>query len=131
LFTTPSHRRGVKPRPPAILHFTYGKGRYRGIPIFFIVPEDGKTRGMDGVRDYVEAHPTDFKDMSVSANEAVERYSWFRDFLQSLSQGSLDPSTSRQRIEDVATSLGAPRETIDACYVPGATQNQIADCVKN
>ena len=129
LFTTPSHRRGVKPRPPAILHFTYGKGRYRGIPIFFIVPEDGKTRGMDGLRDYVEAHPTDFKDMSVSSNDAIERYSWFRDFVSSVAQGAVDP-TQQQRIATIAQSLGASPDSINACYYNGATSGQIENCIQ-
>jgi len=130
LFTTPSHRRGAKPRPPAVIHFTYGKGDYRGIPIFFIVPEDGKTRGMDGVRDYVEAHPTDFKDMSVSSNDAIERYGWFRDFLSSLAQGAVDPATQQQRVATIAQSLGAPPDSISACYYNGATSGQIENCIQ-
>ncbi|MGH7660182.1 MAG: hypothetical protein ACRENA_04595 [Vulcanimicrobiaceae bacterium] len=130
LFATPSHRRGVKARPPSVVHFTYGKGNYRGIPIFFIVPEDGKTRGMDGVRDYVEAHPTDFKNMSVSSNDAIERYSWFRDFLSSLSQGAVDPTTQQQRVEAIAQSLGASPDSINACYYNGATPGQIDNCIQ-
>lgn len=112
------------------LRFRYGDGYYRGIPIFFIVPEDAKTRGMDGVRDYVDAHPTDFKDMSQSANAAVDRYSWFSDFLQSVAQGSIDPYASRRRIEDVAASLGAPSGAINGCYVQGGSQADVANCVQ-
>src|SRR5581483_1960352 len=90
--------RAVAPATPRELRFTYGRGRARGIPIFFIVPEDAKTRGMDGVRDYVDAHPTDFMDMAESSNDAVDRYAWFSDFLSSLSEGSIDPVTGRERV---------------------------------
>ncbi|MGH7716793.1 MAG: hypothetical protein ACREML_12445, partial [Vulcanimicrobiaceae bacterium] len=103
LFSNP-HGKRAPVQQSAPLHFVYGDGDYRGIPVFFIVPEDGKTRGMDGVRDYVQAHPTDFKDMSVSSNDAVERYSWFSDFLSSLGQGTIDPITNQQRIIGIATA---------------------------
>ena len=132
LFTVPARRRQAhsKPAPAPELRFTYGKGDYRGIPIFFIVPEDDKTRGMDGLRDYVEAHPTDFKDMSVSSNEAVERYSWFRDFLSALAQGAIDPLSSQQRVVAIATSLGADPDSVNACYVSGEPPGTIANCVQ-
>jgi hypothetical protein len=89
------------------LHFTYGDRYYRGIPIFFIVPEDDKTHGMDGVRDYVAAHPTDFKNMAQSANTAVDRYNWFQDFLHSLAIGSLNPLQGGNSVAAIAASLGA------------------------
>ena len=129
LFVTGRSRdASTAPLPP--LRFTYDAGAKRGIPIFFIVPEDAKTRGMDGVRDYVAAHPTDFKNMSESANDAVDRYSWFRDFLASLAQGSLDPLSAHQRISDVAASLGASPTSIDACYAQGGSQADVAGCIK-
>lgn len=126
-------RRGrtVATAAPRTLTFTYGRGRFRGIPIVFIVPEDAKTRGMDGARDYVDAHPTDFKDMSESANDAVDRYAWFRDFLASLAQGSIDPVSGRERVEDVAASLGADRSTVDLCYQEGGSQADVTNCVQN
>ena len=126
------NRRRAAPASPSLpeLRFTYGVEQARGIPIFFIVPEDDKTRGMDGVRDYVDAHPTDFKNMAESANAAVDRYTWFADFLQSLGNGSIDPLTSQRRVEDVAASLGAAPATVDACYAAGATQSQVASCVQ-
>src|SRR5581483_10966489 len=101
--------RAVAPATPRELRFTYGRGRARGIPIFFIVPEDAKTRGMDGVRDYVDAHPTDFMDMAES---------------------SIDPVTGRERVEDVAASLGADRTSLDACYTEGGSQADVAACVQ-
>ena len=116
---------------PGGLHFTYGGSPgQRGIPIFFIVPEDGKTRGMDGVRDYVDAHPTDFVDMAQSADEAAERYIWFRDFLLSLSNGSIDPVSARQRVTSIASSLGANPTAIEACYATGGTNASVTDCIK-
>lgn len=130
LFATPNRRRNAKPAPPPELRFTYGQGERQGIPIFFIVPEDGKTRGMDGVRDYVGAHPTDFKDMSVSSNDAVERYSWFRDFLSSLAQGSFDPISQQQRVVAIASSLGASPDDVNACYVSGASSSSVANCIQ-
>ena len=72
LFST-GRPRGGRAAAPASMRFVYGTGTNRGIP--FIVPEDAKTRGMDGGRDYVAAHPTNFKNMSESANDAVDRYS--------------------------------------------------------
>ena len=126
-----NRRRGSpsSPQTPA-LRFTYGVQQARGIPIFFIVPEDDKTRGMDGVRDYVGAHPTDFKNMAESANAAVDRYTWFSDFLQSLGNGSIDPLASQRRVEDVAASLGAAPTAINTCYASGATQNDVASCIQ-
>ncbi len=123
--------RAAAPATPRELAFTYGRGRFRGIPIVFIVPEDAKTRGMDGVRDYVDAHPTDFKDMSESANDAVDRYAWFRDFVASLSTGAIDPVTGRERVEDVAASLGADRSSLDLCYQNGGSQADVANCVQS
>jgi len=125
-----SNDRRRLPSSPARLHFTYGTADHRGIPIFFIVPEDAKTRGMDGARNYVVAHPTDFKDMSDSANEAVTRYSWFRDFLQSLAQGAIDPVSGQQRVEDIAASLGATPSTVAGCYIPGASQADVSNCIQ-
>jgi hypothetical protein len=129
LFANAKHRGASPPLPE--MRFTYGTGDRRGIPIVFIVPEDGKTRGMDGVRDYVEAHPTDFKNMSESANDAVDRYTWFSDFSQSLAQGSLDPVTGQQRVTAIAVSLGASQATVDACYVPGSTQAAEEACLQS
>jgi hypothetical protein len=129
-----SNRRGRRTPPPRIpeIRFVYGVGDRRGIPIFFIVPEDGKTRGLDGVRDYVEAHPTDFKDMSTSANDAVERYGWFRDFLSSLAQGAVDTNLQQQRVVSIATSLGASPSSVESCYAqqPPASSAEIAACVR-
>ena len=123
-------RRGAKPQAPiADLRFTYGTKYFHGIPIFFIVPEDAKTRGMDGVRDYVNAHPTDFKDMAQSVNDAVDKYDWFRDFLSSLANGSIDPYSSEQRVIDIATSLGASSGSIQACYQIGGTRGDVANCI--
>ncbi|HLI95310.1 MAG TPA: hypothetical protein VKT72_04375 [Candidatus Baltobacteraceae bacterium] len=130
LFSNPRKRRVAMPGA-APTHFVYGSGDYRGIPVFFIVPEDGKTRGMDGVRDYVQAHPTDFKDMSVSSNDAVERYSWFSDFLSSLAQGAIDPISDQQRVVGIATALGASPDSVSACYTSGATSAEVANCVQN
>jgi hypothetical protein len=112
------------------LHFVYGSGAFRGIPIFFIIPEDARTRGVDGVRDYVGAHPTDFVDMSQSTNAAVDQYSFMHDFLASLGSGSIDPATSRNRIETIAQSLGVSPATIDACYAAGGTQADIDNCMQ-
>ena len=64
------------------------------IPIF-IVPEDAKTRGMDGARDYVMAHATDFKNMSESANDAVNRQLVPR--LSAIARSSLDLTSGQQR----------------------------------
>ncbi|HTX03514.1 MAG TPA: hypothetical protein VMD07_07520 [Candidatus Acidoferrales bacterium] len=130
LFTNPRGRRAARPAIKP-MHFVYGSGDFRGIPVFFIVPEDGKTRGMDGVRDYVQAHPTDFKNMSVSSNDAVERYSWFSDFLSSLAQGAIDPVSDQQRVISIATALGASPDSVSACYTAGATNAEIANCVQS
>jgi hypothetical protein len=130
LFANPRGRRTVAPHTPP-LHFIYGNGDYRGIPVFFIVPEDGKTRGMDGVRDYVQAHPTDFKDMSVSSNDAVERYSWFSDFLSSLANGAIDPTSDQARVVGIASALGASPDDVNACYAAGGTNAAIANCVES
>ena len=71
-----------QPAAPARLHFVYGAPDHRGIPIFFIVPEDAKTRG-DGRRAQLRAARTRpiSRTCRKSANDAVARYSWFRDFL--------------------------------------------------
>jgi hypothetical protein len=128
-----STRRSKKHPAPAALgtiRFVYGSGNERGIPIFFIIPEDSKTRGVDGVRDYVDAHPTDFVDMSQSTNAAVDRYSFLSDFLSSLGSGSIDPASSQQRIETVAQSLGVSPATIDACYTAGGPSAVVDACVQ-
>ena len=116
--------------PTGHIHFTYGAGTQRGIPIFFVVPEDGKTRGLDGVRDYVEAHPTDFIDMSQSANDAVDRYSFFRDFLSAIGSGSIDPATSRSRIESAAQALGVSPSSVDVCYTTYTAAADIDNCIQ-
>jgi hypothetical protein len=115
---------------PDAIHFVYGSGDARGIPIFTIIPEDAKTRGVDGVRDYVDAHPTDFVDMAQSTNDAVEKYSFLDDFLTSLAAGSIDPSSSQYRIESVAQSFGVAPATIDACYTTYTAQADINNCVQ-
>jgi hypothetical protein len=128
-----SSRHAKKTSSPALygrIHFVYGSGAERGIPIFFIIPEDAKTRGVDGVRDYVDAHPTDFVDMSQSTNAAVDRYSFLSDFLTSLGTGSIDPATSQQRIETVAQGLGVSPATIDACYTTGGSSAVVDACVQ-
>ena len=102
----------------------------RGIPIFTIIPEDAKTRGVDGVRDYVDAHPTDFVDMAQSTNAAVDNYSFVQDFLSSLATGAIDPTSSRYRIESVAQTFGVPPATIDGCYTTNTTQADINNCVQ-
>lgn len=130
LFTT-RHARRATVQQIAPMHFVYGPGDHRGIPVFFIVPEDGKTRGMDGVRDYVQAHPTDFKDMSISSNDAVERYRWFSDFLSSLGEGAIDPLSNQQRITGIATALGASPDDVNACYQQGGTNAAIENCVQS
>jgi hypothetical protein len=112
------------------IHFVYGKGANRGIPIFFIVPEDSKTRGVDGVRDYVGAHPTDFVDMSQGTNTAVDRYTFLNDFLSSLGSGSIDPVSAQYRIETVAQSLGVSPAAINACYVAGVPPAEVSNCVQ-
>jgi hypothetical protein len=112
------------------LHFVYGLGPHRGIPIFFLIPEDAKTRGVDGVRDYVDAHPTDFIDMSQSTNDAVDRYSFLEDFLTSLGSGALDPTSSRVRIESFAQSIGVSPSSIDACYAAGGSSGDINNCIQ-
>jgi hypothetical protein len=132
LFANPRQRkRKSKAAPPSgHIHFVYGTGSDRGIPIFFVVPEDAKTRGVDGVRDYVGAHPTDFVDMSEGTNDAVERYSFLNDFLSSLGSGSIDPVSAQYRIESVAQSLGVSPATIDACYVAGEPSAEVSNCVQ-
>jgi hypothetical protein len=131
LFT---NEKAMRKRGPAMhtgtIHFVYGTGGDRGIPIFFIIPEDAKTRGVDGVRDYVDAHPTDFVDMSQGTNAAVDRYGYLSDFLTSLAQGSIDPANSQYRIESIAQGLGVSPATIDACYVAGEPPAAIDNCVQ-
>lgn len=116
--------------PHGTIHFVYGIGHDRGIPIFFIIPEDAKIRGVDGVRDYVDAHPTDFVDMSQGTNSAVDRYSFLNDFLASLGSGSIDPASAQYRIETVAQGLGVSPATIDACYVVGEPSAAISNCIQ-
>lgn len=130
LFTNPRAGKHAKTVPGGHLHFVYGSSYYRGIPIFTIVPEDAKTRGVDGVRDYVNAHPSDFVAMAQSTNDAVDKYSYLRDFLGSLANGSIDPATGRQRIESVAQGLGVPPATIDACYATGGSNADVDNCVQ-
>ena len=130
LFTTRhATKKGAAP-PLGTIHFVYGAGADRGIPIFFLIPEDAKTRGVDGVRDYVDAHPTDFVDMSEGTNDAVDRYSFVNDFLSSLGSGAIDPLSAQYRIETVAQSLGVSPATIDACYVAGNPPAQVSNCVQ-
>ncbi|HTJ27313.1 MAG TPA: hypothetical protein VMA36_14225 [Candidatus Limnocylindria bacterium] len=130
LFRNRTGGRRPGPAPVSDLRFTYGKGVAQGIPIFFIVPEDVKTRGMDGVRDYVDAHPTDFKNMSQSANTAVDKYNWFEDFLHSLAIGSLNPLSGGNSVAAIATSLGADPTSVASCYSEGGTQSQVATCIE-
>jgi hypothetical protein len=129
LFSTGPSRARATP-PAGTIHFVYGTGDARGIPIFTIVPEDAKTRGVDGVRDYVDAHPTDFVDMAQSTNDAVEKYSFLDDFMTSLAAGSIDPASSQYRIESVAQSFGVSPTTIDACYTSYTAQADINNCVQ-
>lgn len=130
LFFNGRPRKGRPATPAGRLHFIYGAGKNRGIPIFFIIPEDAKTRGVDGVRDYVGAHPTDFVDMSQGTNAAVDRYSYLTDFLASLGSGSIDPVSAQYRIETVAQSLGVSPATIAACYVAGEPPAEVGNCVQ-
>ncbi len=131
LFANEKAKRGKGATVPGgTIHFVYGTGGFRGIPIFFIIPEDAKTRGVDGVRDYVDAHPTDFVDMSQGTNAAVDRYSFLSDFLSAMAGGSIDPASAQYRIESVAQSLGVSPATIDACYVAGEPPATIDNCVQ-
>jgi hypothetical protein len=125
-----ARRQPAAPARVSDLRFTYGQGAARGIPIFFIVPEDDKTRGMDGVREYVDAHPTDFKNMSQSANNAADKYNWFEDFLRSLAIGSINPIGSGNSVASIATSLGANPTAVASCYEYGGTQSQVAACIE-
>ncbi len=130
LFSNRRPRKNAPAVPSGRIHFVYGAGSDRGIPIFFIIPEDAKTRGVDGVRDYVGAHPTDFVDMAQGTNAAVDRYSFLNDFLSSLGSGSIDPVSAQYRIESVAQSLGVSPATIDACYVAGEPSAEVSNCVQ-
>jgi hypothetical protein len=130
LFSNNRGRKASAAPPTGRIHFVYGAGSNRGIPIFFIIPEDAKTRGVDGVRDYVGAHPTDFIDMSEGTNSAVDRYSFLNDFLSSLGNGSIDPVSSQYRIESVTQSLGVSSATIDSCYVAGEPSAEVSNCVQ-
>lgn len=130
LFDNSRHRRKGTVERSGQIHFVYGTGNNRGIPIFFIIPEDAKTRGVDGVRDYVGAHPTDFVDMSQSTNNAVDQYSFLRDFLSSLGTGSIDPSAARSRIETLAQSVGVSPAVIDGCYTMGGTPGDVQNCIQ-
>jgi hypothetical protein len=130
LFANGRAARKSSPHATGHIHFVYGEGTRRGIPIFFIIPEDAKTRGVDGVRDYVDAHPSDFVAMSASTNAAVDRYSFLSDFLTSLGNGAIDPSTSRGRIESIAQSFGVNPATIDGCYVTYTAATDVRNCVQ-
>jgi hypothetical protein len=130
LFSNGRRRKGAVVMPSGRIHFVYGAGSNRGIPIFFVIPEDAKTRGVDGVRDYVGAHPSDFIDMSEGTNAAVDRYSFLNDFLSSLGSGSIDPVSAQYRVESVAQSLGVSPATVDACYVAGEPPAEVSNCVQ-
>lgn len=130
LFSNSRRRKDSAAPASGRIHFVYGAGGNRGIPIFFIIPEDAKTRGVDGVRDYVGAHPTDFVDMSQGTNTAVDRYSFLNDFLSSLGNGSIDPASAQYRVETIAQSLGVSPATIDACYVAGEPSAEVSNCVQ-
>ena len=130
LFSNGHRRKSSIASQSGKIHFVYGAGGNRGIPLFFIIPEDAKTRGVDGVRDYVGAHPTDFVDMSQGTNSAVDRYSFLTDFLSSLGSGSIDPVSARYRVETIAQSLGVSPTTIDSCYVAGEPSAEVSNCVQ-
>jgi hypothetical protein len=130
LFSNARPRKGAVALPSGRIHFVYGAGADRGIPIFFVIPEDAKTRGVDGVRDYVGAHPSDFIDMAQGTNAAVDHYSFLNDFLSSLGNGSIDPVSAQYRVESVAQSLGVSPATIDACYVAGEPSAEVNNCVQ-
>ena len=130
LFSNDRRRtRGVSAKAGRI-HFVYGTAQRSGIPIFFIIPEDAKTRGVNGVRDYIGAHPTDFVDMSQSTNNAVDQYSFLRDFLSSLGSGAIDITGARDRIETLAQSVGVSPASIDACYTLGGTPAAVQNCIQ-
>lgn len=129
LFAVP-RKRGERPARTGTIHFVYGSGTHTGIPIFFIIPEDAKTRGVDGVRDYVDAHPTDFVDMSQSTNDAVDHYSFLRDFLSSLGSGAIDPKNAQVRIQTLTQSFGVSPASIAACYAGGGSSPDIANCIQ-
>ena len=130
LFMNRRSERRRDARTTGHIHFVYGAGNHRGIPIFFIIPEDAKTRGVDGVRDYVDAHPTDFVAMSASTNAAVDHYSFLSDFLTSLGNGAIDPSSSRGRIESIAQSFGVSPATIDGCYLTYTAASDVRNCIQ-
>jgi hypothetical protein len=130
LFSNRRHSKGRAAATHGRVRFVYGAGRDIGIPIFFIIPEDGKTRGVNGVRDYVGAHPTAFVDMSESTNDAVDQYSYLRDFLSSLGNGSIDPAGARDRVATLAQSVGVSPAAVDSCYVAGGTPADVRNCVQ-
>jgi hypothetical protein len=116
--------------PGGHIHFVYGGAFARGIPIFTIIPEDAKTRGVDGVRDYVNAHPTDFVDMAESTDNAVDQYSYLDDFITSLASGAIDPVNAEARIAGAAQAVGVPAGTIQACYADGGGQAAVMSCIQ-
>src|SRR6202023_1023303 len=73
--------------------------------------------------------PSDFKDMSQSANTAVDRYTWFQDFLHSLAIGSINPLSGGNSVSVIATSLGADPPQVASCYSSG-TQSQVTSCIE-
>jgi hypothetical protein len=130
LFDNPQHGRGRRIPPGGHIHFVYGEGDARGIPIFMIVPEDAKTRGVDGVRDYVNAHPTDFVDMAESTDDAVDQYRYLNDFLTSLASGAIDPTNDEARVEGAAQAMGVSPATIQACYAAGGGKAAVTNCIQ-
>jgi hypothetical protein len=130
LFDNPHAGKHRAVLPGGHIHFVYGARDARGIPIFTIVPEDAKTRGVDGVRDYVDAHPTDFVDMAESTDNAVDQYSYLNDFLTSLANGAIDPASAQARVEGAAQALGVSPATVQACYAAGGGEAAVNDCVQ-
>jgi hypothetical protein len=130
LFENPQPGRRHPVLPGGHLHFVYGEGDHRGIPIFTIVPEDAKTRGVDGVRDYVDAHPTDFVDMAESTDNAVDQYSYLNDFLTALASGAIEPTNDEARIEGAAQAMGVSPATIQACYTAGGGTAAVTNCIQ-
>jgi hypothetical protein len=130
LFDNPHAGKHRAVLPGGHIHFVYGARDARGIPIFTIVPEDAKTRGVDGVRDYVDAHPTDFVDMAESTDNAVDQYGYLNDFLTSLASGAIDPTSAQARVEGAAQALGVSPATVQACYEAGGGQAAVNDCVQ-
>jgi hypothetical protein len=119
---------GNGPPKRSSVTFTYGKGGLVGVPIFFIVPEDKRAGGMDGVRAYVENDPNDFIKVAVSSNNAVEEQSWLSGFLNGLQNGSIDPLSGQANVENLAASLGANQSAISACY-NGGSKASVTACL--